>query len=53
LPELAIYAKRPATDLSVPGVNWFGCFVRRKAKSSPCKARTGDPAVNNGKFYRT
>jgi hypothetical protein len=35
LPELAKNAKRPAADLSTPGVNWSVVSFRRKETSSP------------------
>ena len=37
LSEPARNAKRPAADLSGPGVNWFGVSLRRKETSSPSR----------------
>ena len=45
-------AKRPAADLSGPGVNWLGAFVRRKSNSSPGRTRTYDKPVNSRLLYQ-
>ena len=48
----ALNAKRPAAELSAPGVNWRGGSVRRKRTSSPTRTRTLDLAVNSRLLYQ-
>lgn len=52
LPQLAINAKRPAAELSAPGVNCVVAIVRRRTKSSSGRTRTYDPAVNSRLLYQ-
>lgn len=44
--------KRPAIDCSMPGVNYWAFFVRRKNASSSGRTRTYDPAVNSRLLYQ-
>lgn len=52
LRELAVNAKRPAADLSAPGVNSCVGLARRKTKSSPGRTRTYDKPVNSRLLYQ-
>ena len=52
LAEKAKNAKRPATDLSVPGVNWRAGRFRNRNFSSPTWTRTMNLAVNSRSLYR-
>ena len=52
LQEWAVNAKRPAIDLSTPGVNWCGVSFRRKNRSAPGRTRTYDTAVNSRSLYQ-